>query len=110
MPLSNTFEYQSYLSSLKAYKHTKKVKQQTIDVTRSSLNNSKTDYGKTASHRNLSFLANEKHIFEVKPDPSYIYVQDPKLREIILMLIKSESKRHTHEIEPNVLSQIDHEK
>ena len=110
MPLTNTFEYQSHISNLRIYKPNKKLKQQKIDALRSSLNNSRTDYGKTASHRNLSFLANEKHIYEVKPDPSYIYIQDPKLRELTLMLIKSESKRHTNDIEPNVLTQIDHEK
>jgi hypothetical protein len=109
MPLTNTFEYQSYLSSLRTYKP--KIKQhQPIDINRTSLNDSKTDYGKTASHRNLNFLANEKHIYEIKPDPSYIYIQDPKLREIVLMLIKSEFKRQLHTIDSNVLTHIDHEK
>jgi len=48
---------------------------------------------------------------EVKPDASaYVFIQDPKLRQIVLLLINSESRRKFQKIDPSFLTKINHSK
>lgn len=109
MPSTNTFYQRGFLPTLYFSKLKSRSKPSTTsEIHRKILNESRTDYGYTNSHRAVNLLANEKLIYEVKPDPSYIYVQDPKLREIFLLLIKSESQRIANDISPNILTQVDH--
>lgn len=112
MPQSNN--QNNYLPRLYSHKLNSKIPKPSKSLTaneihRKSLHDSRTDYGNTRSHRALTSLANEKYIYEIKPDPSYIYIQDPKLKQLIIMLLKSESQRATNNISPRVLTQVDHQ-
>ena len=65
------------------------------------------DYGKKGSHRALAKLEQE-YVDVNEPDSPFVNIQDPKLREIIKKLLKAERDRENFNLDPNLVTQIDH--
>jgi hypothetical protein len=79
------------------------TKPQTVEGSRLPLTNkSRIDFGRKSLNYSIQ---------PVQPDPStYIYIQDPKLRHMVLLLISSESKRKIQNLDANFLTKINHSK
>ena len=80
------------------------TKPQTVEGSRLPLiNKSRIDFGRQSLNYSIQPV--------LQPDPStYIYIQDPKLRQIVLLLINSESKRKLQNLDTNFLTKINHSK
>lgn len=70
----------------------------------SSANSLRTDYGRKGTHRATSKLEMEYKQHE----DNTVVINDPKLREIVQKLVKSERDRVANNIDPNLITQIDH--
>ncbi len=67
----------------------------------------RTDYGQKASHRALNKL-NKEYVDINEPDSPFVCIQDPKLREIVKKLVRAERDRDNFNLDPNLVTQIDH--
>lgn len=59
--------------------------------------------------KRYSIRTTERIERQESPEANYSSVQDPKLREIINKLVKAEDERNLRNIDPSLVTQIDHQ-
>lgn len=70
-----------------------------------SMSTLRSDYATTGSHRIITSPV--KH--QVKPDPTYVFIQDPVMKELVTGLLKSERERSKSKINPQKLTLVEHD-
>ncbi|CAF0921566.1 unnamed protein product [Brachionus calyciflorus] len=105
MPTSNGQDRSNYTTTINFSKTAKRRSKSDFKQQESKINNmAQTDSFRKQVNR---VLASQEAI-RAPLDPAYVYIPDQRLREIVQKLVNSEQDRLTNNVDPNLITQINH--
>ena len=108
MPTSNGFDRNNYATTRNFSKSNYKIQTNTIKEFDNNKRVIQVHQAPSISSFYSQPQTSPQSMHSIPMDPNYVYIEDPVLRDLIILLIKSEKDRTKHNMSPNVLTQIDY--